>query len=256
MDLIALLLFPILAVVTLLRLLSPKSKGHRFRIVLITLGIPFLIFFLDEILGEASLYTMCKLEGGYKVSEPLHVDGYYSTYRPTVHAGCALDCLDALLTHKFQYFETNVAYQYPYFTNQAGVHQFFLVDRNSGQCSKEGQQSTGGWGQIPPDKCIAYTRTPEPISRFEVTMASMDFWDSSNKIGWGPFRLQRNFSYVKDRISGKIIGSETTYWYWGGWVRNSSIGHNSATTCPNMELSHRAIFEKIILATRTARTTK
>lgn len=251
MDLIAFLLFPILAVVTLLRLLSPKSKGHCFRIVFITFGIPFLIFFLDEILGQTSLRTMCALEGGYKVSEPMRTDGFYSysTYRNKVFAGCALDCLDALLVHKFPYFETDVHYQYPYFTNQQGVHRFFLVDRKSGQCSTEGNQTTGGWGKIPADKCIAYTRSPEPTSRFEVSMATMDFWDATNKIGVYPFKLQKNFSYVTDRISGKIVGSETTYWYWGGWVRNASIGHNSATACPDMELSHNAIFDKIILPT-------
>lgn len=251
MDLIAFLLFPILAVVTLLRLLSPKSKGRRFRIAFVTFGIPFLIFFLDEILGEASLYAMCKFEGGYKVSEPVHTDGFYSysSYRNKVFAGCALDCLDALLVHKFPYFETDVRYQYPYFTNQQGVHRFFLVDRKPGQCSTEGNQTVGGWGQIPPDKCIAYTRSSAPTSRFEVSMATMDFWDSTNKIGIAPFKLQKNYSYVKDRVSGEVIGSETTYWYWGGWVRNAAFGHNGATACPNMELSHNAILDKIILPT-------
>ena len=248
MDLLAFLLFPILALVTVAIWLSPKSKGRRLRISFMTFGIPFLVFFLDEILGQVYLRAMCTFEGGYKVSEPVRADGYYSTYRDTVHAGCALDCLQALLVHKFQYFETDVKYQYPYFTNQQGVHRFFLVDRETGKCLTEGQQTSGGWGKIPPDKCIAYTRSAEPTSKFEVSMATMDFWDSTNKIGLTPIKLQRNYSYVKDRGSGKIVGSETTYWYWGGWVRNNAIAHNSATACPNLELSHRAIFDKIIVA--------
>jgi len=256
MDLIAFLLFPILAVVTVVRWLSPKSKGRRVRIAIVTLGIPFLVFFLDEILGQTYLRTMCTFEGGYKVTEPVRADGYFSTYRDTVHAGCAVDCLQALLLHEFQYFETDVRYQYPYFTNQRGVHRFFIADRKSGSCSTEGQQTTGGWGQVPPEKCVAFARSTDPVSRFEVSMAKMDFWDSTNKIGFPPFKLQRNYSYVKDRISGKIIGSETTYWYWGGWVRNASISHNSATACPDMELSHNSIFNKIILAATTDRPSK
>jgi len=247
MDLVAFLLFPILGIATLIMLVSPQSKGLRLRTTFKILGIPFLIFFLDEILGQSYLRTRCAIEGGSKYAEPIHAEGYYfsNKYNSTFD-GCAIDCIEALLVHKFHYFETNVGYQYPYFTKHQGVHRFFLVDKKSGLCSTEGNQFVGGWGTIPSDKCIAYTRLQKPESRYEVFVASGDHWDQSNKIGYPPFNLERNYSYILDRSTGKIFGSTVSLSYWGGWVRNASIGHNSATVCPSYSESFGAIFKKII----------
>lgn len=241
MDLVAFILFPVLATLSLLVFLSPKYKGRKFRVAFTIFGIPFLVFFLDEILGQTYLHARCAAEGGIQVTEPIQASGYFSSEKSSsVHDGCELLCSDALLHHKFQYFETDVRYRYPYYTDQQGVHRFYLADKESGLCSMEGQQPAGGWGKIPSDKCIAFTRLPEPSSRYEVG-------SQGGSIGFFPFKLIRTYRYVKDRATDKIVGSSVYLMYWGGWVRNSSLGHNSASVCPSYSESNGAIFEKIIV---------
>jgi hypothetical protein len=250
---LAVLAYPVLAVlalVTVVRSSNPKNKGRRLRIAAATFGVPFLFFFLDEIVGQAHLHALCILDGGYTVSETVRADGYFSPHRDRDRTldGCALDCQNALLVNKFRYFETDVRYDFPYFTDKKGVHQFFLVDRQSGKCSREGKQTK--WKQIPPTMCIAYTISDNPTSKYEIVMEGRD---PTQFVGFVPYRLQRNYSYVKDRISGVIVGSETTFRFWGGWVRDLASGHTgSATVCPANDVSHRTIFKKIILTTEVS----
>ena len=79
----------------------------------------------------------------------------------------------------------------------------------------------------------------EPSSRYEISITK-----TINVVEW-PFEMQKSYSYVKDRDANKIVASAISYRYWGGWVRNASIGHNSASTCPSFDESHGGLLEKI-----------
>lgn len=63
--------------------------------------------------------------------------------------------------------------------------------------------------------------------------------------------VQKIFSLVKDRQSGEILGTATSFAYWGGWVVNNSGMHVTAVECPRTKMnpyepsSHSTLLEKV-----------
>lgn len=238
MDLIAFLLFPILLIVAFVRVVSPENKGRRFRIAAVTLGIPFLIFFVDEIIGQSYLNLQCAVDGGLNSSKELSAEGYFSA---DDHSGCGSECLHALLRRGLKYYEVDVQGSYAFYTTKRGMHRFYLADKHSGECA-DGRPNDLPHPRhlekdfMPQGKCVAYRVLEGPDSRYEVSMNNKSpvwpFRKGQSRVWPYPARLYKEFSYVKDRKSGEVVASYTSFWWWGGWLRNNSFGHNSATVCP------------------------
>ena len=245
MDFIAILLFPILVLVAVVISARKSGWAKKLKVISVVFGIPFLLFFFDEFAGQTALYAACTIEGGTTVNRPVTSDGYFAEFDRVVSAGCSLDCISALTKHKFKYYEVEVKSSGAYFTDEIGVHKFFLDRNDSPKCSSK-QSTIGGWGKIPEDMCIAYTVSTQPTSRYSVSGGIRDRYNESAKIGFWPINLQKNQSLVKDSKTDEIVGSVTTFWYWGGWVRNNSIGHSGASNCEAFPLSHRDVFTKLI----------
>ena len=121
----------------------------------------------------------------------------------------------------------------------SGVYKFYLADKNSKECVG-GRSIPREKGIVPDDKCVAYEKSEEISSRYEISMIE------TKKLLNKPFRLSRTYSYVRDRKTDKIVASAASYRFWGGWVRKYSFAHNSASSCPTFRDSHGAIYDAII----------
>lgn len=236
MDALIVLLTPLLVIVAVILIAKKKAKGHRLKILALTLGLPFIIFFGDEIVGQAYLHSLCSRHGGYQYKELIRTDGYFDVDETQ---GCGLGCLEALTRWGYSYYETEVRYDYPNHATEKGFYKYYLAGKNSGLCVS-GREIPREKSILPEGKCVAFFRLTEPSSRYEVSMIRDSY------IVQGPSGLHKVFSYIKDRKTNEIVASATSYRYWGGWVRNNSFGHNSATGCPSFQDSHGAI-ENIIL---------
>lgn len=236
MDALLILLIPLLLITAVIVSARPKHKGRRLKVLALMLGVPFATFFGDEVVEQGYLHTLCSLYGGYQYKELIKADGYLDIDETQ---GCSLGCLEALTRWGYSYYETNIDYSYPYHASGGGLYQFYLADRNSGLCAG-GREIPREKGILPNDKCVAWTKPKEPRSRYEVSMIR------TSHVIQAPFKLDKVYSYVKDRKTNEIVASATSYRYWGGWVRNNSFGHNSATVCPSFQDSHGAIENMII----------
>lgn len=235
MDLLIILLAPFIFITAIIISLLKISKGRRLLVFSSIIAIPFLIFFGDEIFGQIYLKTICKKNGGYEYKEKIKADGYFDT---DYDKGCGLSCLEALTKWGFSYYETNVQYSHPYHANEKGFYIYYLINKDLEHCSG-GREIPRERGIIPEDKCVAYKKLTEPLSKYEVSMIrNTDFVEK-------PFRMTKVSSYIKDRKRDEIVASATSYRYWGGWVRNNSFGHNTASVCPSFKESHGMIIDII-----------
>jgi|GEM_PF-5071861 len=239
MDALLFLLIPLLLIIAPLVSASRRFKGRRVKVLSLMLGIPFAVFFGDELLEQGFLHAQCRANGGYEYKELLKTDGYFDVDETQ---GCGLGCLEALTRWGYSYYETEVRYDYPYHATTKGFYKYYLVKSDSGLCAggRAIPRERGPSGILPDDKCVAYEIVSAPSSRYEVSMIR------TTDVVNSPFKLQKVFSYVKDRKTNEVVASATSYRYWGGWVRNNSFGHNGATVCPEFKDSHGAI-ENLIL---------
>lgn len=67
MEFVIFLLFPLLMIITIIRITSSKSKGRRVRIITTMLVVPFLIFFADGIIGNMYLKLLCNTKAGVTI---------------------------------------------------------------------------------------------------------------------------------------------------------------------------------------------
>ena len=239
MDAVLVLLVPLLLIVALIVSVSDRFKGRRFRVLSLTLGIPFVVFFGDELLEQEFVHALCGLKGGYQYNELLKADGYFDVDETQ---GCRGGCLEALTRLGYSYYETEVRDDYPYHATTKGFYKYYLVKNETGLCAggKAIPRERGPYGILSDDKCVAYEVVSAPSSRYEVSMIR------TTDVVNSPFKLQKVFSSVRDRKANEVVASATSYRYWGGWVRNNSFGHNSATVCPEFKDSHGAIKSMIL----------
>jgi hypothetical protein len=241
MDLLAWLLLPTLAFVTFFIVIIPEMRGRRLRVAGLGFGLPFLVFFGDELAGRGFVHALCATEGGYQYNELLKADGYLDVDETE---GCGLGCLEALTRWGYSYYETEVR-SARYHAASKGFYKYYLVESDSERCAggKAIPRERGPYGILPPGRCVAYDLVSAPTSRYEVSMIR------TTDLVTTPFKLQKVFSYVKDRERSTVVASATSYRYWGGWVRNNSFGHNGATACPEYKDSHGAIQNLILTST-------
>jgi hypothetical protein len=239
MDLLLVLLTPLLLIGAFKVSSRDQFKGHRAKILSVLLGVPFAIFFGDELLERGYLHRLCAKTGGYQYQELLKADGYFDVDNTE---GCGSRCLEALTRWGYSYYETEVRDKYAHLAPTKGFYKYYLVKSDSGMCAvgKAISREKRAYGILPEDKCVAYEIVSEPSSRYEVSMIR------STDVVTSPFRLEKVFSYVKDRKTNEVVASATSYRYWGGWLRNNSIAHNSATGCPEFNNSHGAIQSLIL----------
>jgi hypothetical protein len=177
------------------------------------------------------LKLRCSSEGGHEITKVVQTDGYFDA---TYDSGCSLGCLEALGKRRFQYYEAEARDQYQYHIGEKGIYRFQLIDKTQGGCA--------GGRAIPREpefvnsgQCVAAKKLQQIEAKFEVSMSN------STEIGPGLFKAQKVHSYIKDRNSGQLLASATSFRYWGGWIRNNSFGHNSASVCPTYGESHGAL---------------
>jgi hypothetical protein len=239
MEILAIVSFFVLIVLAKKRTAGIKSFRLRLVVWLLMIGIPLVIFFADELIGQAYLNTMCRQYGGYKYGEPIKTEGYFAVDNKR---GCELGCIEALTRWKYKYYEVEVHSRDAYHSKGKGIYHYYLVDKTDGHCAG-GRAIPREKSILPDDKCVAYSLLREPISKYEVSMIQ----STDVKSFYG--RVDKVYSYVKDRKTGELLGSATSFRYWGGWVRRHPFEHNSATVCPSFEDSHAAIFNMIITST-------
>ena len=207
------------------------SKDRRVKVFLIWLSVPFVIFLGDELIGQAYLNLRCSLEGGYEITKVVQTEGYFDA---TYDSGCSLGCLAALAKDGFRYYEAEARDKYQYHVREKGVYRFQLIDKAQGRCA-DGRAIPREPEFVKSGQCVAATKLQQIEATVELSMTK------DSEIGPGFFKAQKVHSYVKDRNTGQVLGSATSFRYWGGWVRNNSFGHNSASVCPKFSESHGAL---------------
>ena len=241
MEIVAFVVLAITTFAGIVVAVLPSSQGRRVKVLLIWLGVPFAVFFGDEIVGQAYLKVRCGLEGGHETPGVVITDGYFDANETR---GCSIYCLEALGERGFQYFEAETGGGYDAFhVREKGVYRFRVIDKNQGDCA-QGRAIPREPEFVNKDQCVAATKLEQIEARFEKSMIQ------STEAGAGIFKAQKVDSYVKDRNSGQLVASATSFRYWGGWVRNNAFGHNSASVCPTWGESHGAVERVLVPAAR------
>jgi len=238
MDILGWLLLLPLAFFTFFIVIMPEMRGRRLRIAGLWVGLPLLVFFGDELAEQGFVRALCAIEGGHQYNELIKADGYIDVDHTE---GCGLSCLEALTRWGYTYYETGVRSP-RYRAESIGFYKYYLLDSDSSRCASGGAIPRER-EILPAGKCVAHETASAPTSRYEVSMMR------STDLVTSPFKLQKVFSYVKDRQSNTVVASATSYRYWGGWARNNSFVHVSATVCPEFKKSHGAIQDLILTST-------
>ncbi len=239
MELISILVLAIALFIALIRV-PTRPKGKRIKSFFMIVGTPYVLFFADTTIGNFYLLSLCAVNGGYTVNRSVNIDGYYD---PKNDRGCDGLCLEALTRYNFKYYEANIKYD----ANCSGVmkkgfHKFYLREKGINVCAGGSANQVSRY-ELPQNKCVACENITAPTSKYEVSIAvRSNVWPSF-------LNIQKNFSYVKDRETGEVIGTSTSYHYWGGWVAKNSLFHNSASSCPSWESSHAGM-RKVFMANR------
>ena len=92
---------------------------------------------------------------------------------------------------------------------------------------------------------------PEKLKdRYEIVVAKF----ANEKI----LNVQKISSFVKDKQTGEILGTATSFAYWGGWVAKHSVSHVVAIECPETKMvpyepsTHSTLLERIFTPTKSS----
>ena len=93
-------------------------------------------------------------------------------------------------------------------------------------------------------RTVRFVPDPEKLKdRYEILIAKF----ADQKV----VSVQKIFSLVKDKQTGEILGTATSFAYWGGWVVNHSGLHVTAIKCPEIKMDpyqhsdHSTLVERI-----------
>lgn len=79
-------------------------------------------------------------------------------------------------------------------------------------------------------RTVRFVPDPEKLKdRYEISIAKF----ADQKV----VSVQKIFSFVKDKQTGEILGTATSFAYWGGWVVNHSGLHVTAVECPETKMN-------------------
>jgi hypothetical protein len=71
-----------------------------------------------------------------------------------------------------------------------------------------------------------------------------------------PWNVTEVYFFVKDKQTGELLGSATSFTYYGGWLRDSLEEHRSLANCPQEESDPNFLFtlpEKIFKRLKAAK---
>ena len=230
MEFVLIFLIPIIFLLAITIPFKDSYKGRRLKVFFIITGVPFIILFGDELIGQAILKTTCVINGGYKHAELDKNEGYYDA--DTTKRGCNQQCVKSLLIKGIPYYENALSLS-PRYPDEH--YKYYLAESPIKKPNKFCASLIGikpEFRSLLKNKCVIYEKIEKPSSKYEISIRN------SERIVIRPFKMKKMFSYVKDRQTNKIISSAATYYYGGGWVRNSSFSHNGYTVCPQSGKSH------------------
>lgn len=98
-------------------------------------------------------------------------------------------------------------------------------------------------------RTVRFVPDPEKLKdRYEILIAKF----ADRKV----MSVQKIFSLIKDKQTGEILGTATSFAYWGGWVVNHSGLHVTAVECPETKMNpyepsdHSTLLEKVFKFTK------
>lgn len=63
-----------------------------------------------------------------------------------------------------------------------------------------------------------------------------------------PFRIDKEYKALKNRIDGEVLSEFIHFRYWGGWLINATALHRSADHCPNIRLISKLYSDTFVKA--------
>ena len=236
MEFVLIFLVPVIFILAITIPLSPRHKGRRAKVFFIIIGVPFVALLGDELIGQAIFKSIC-INDGYKQIEPITSAGYYDS--DTTKSGCNKQCFKALVVKGIPYYENTAKYNNSKYPDEH--FKYYLTDLpilDSRQCASN-IEIGDELKTLIKGKCVIYEKTNKLSSKYEISIRQ------SSYTMMRPFEIKKLFSYIKTRENNKIIASASTYMFWGGWLRNASFGHNSATTCSSYKNQHGILMGKL-----------
>lgn len=239
MEFVLIILIPIIFILAITIPFKNSYKGRRLKVFFVITGVPFIVLFGDELIGQAILKTTCIINGGYKTAEIDKTQGYFVIDRYGNNK-CDSQCVKALVITGIPYYENTFIYDHSKYPNI--YSRYYLADLSSVdgyQCVTLGKFTYDKFKPFLKNRCVIYKEIEKPSSKYEISLTK------TIHLVKQPFEMQKSYSYVKDRDTSKIIASATSYRYWGGWVRNTSFGHNPASSCPSFDESHGGLLKNL-----------
>jgi len=234
---IAISLFIVLAVYVWIASTTSRFIARKMRSQ--TAGIITAIAFLllpswDSIWGAVQFRYLCAAEGGYKIVKTARSQGFFDA---DAQSGCEVTCVEALTEWGFRFVEMNVSKPL-WLTRTKGLQRFYLTDSGAPSCAEFERYVSGHKGYIsenvPRPKCVASETIASLSAQYDVAVAN-----TQEAITW-PTKIERLESYVRDRQTGEMLATGTSFRSWGGWLTRA-LPFGAASVCPLWKDSHGPI---------------
>lgn len=214
------------------RFISRKTQSQTAGII--TAIAFFLLPSWDSIWGAVQFRYLCAAEGGYKIVKTARSQGFFDADE---QYGCEVTCVEALTKLGFRFVEMNVSTPL-WLTRTKGLHRFYLTDSGAPSCAEFDRYVSMRKDYIsenvPKPKCVGSELISSPSAQYDVAMAK-----DQAAITW-PTTIERVESYVRDRQTGEMLASGTSFRSWGGWL-TKPLSFGSASVCPLWKDSHGQI---------------
>lgn len=217
-----------------IRFSSKKMQSQTAGIV--TAAVFFLLPTWDSIWGAVQFRYLCAAEGGFKIVRTAQAAGFFDADQ---HSGCEGTCAEALTKRGFQFVEMDVITPL-WLTKSKGLQRFYLADAGSPNCSEFDRYLARHNGYfyanitIPKLKCVAGDSIASVTAQYDLAIAQ------DGGVAFGPTKIDRVESYVRDRGTGEVLAAAASFRSWGGWL-SKPLSFGSASVCPSWKDSHGPI---------------
>jgi hypothetical protein len=217
---------------------GPSKRKSLIITLVLMIGVPF----GDVIPGKLYMSYVCRQEGGIKINEVVHTNGYLALDGYTY--GCEQSCIQRLRdwqkAGKPMFIEAHVDYPKEYnFVDKPGYYRFELVERTPEKCALHdllkakypirfsSYQISGGY-------CLSVRAIYRPTADYSVELLAHDY-HVSDLLG-----IISDNAYIRRITDNKIISEATRYTHLGGWIQRSLsnvLSGGVGEYCPS-RLSH------------------
>jgi hypothetical protein len=198
---------------------GPSKRKSLIITLVLMIGVPF----GDVIPGKLYMSYVCRQEGGIKINEVVHTNGYLALDGYTY--GCEQSCIQRLRdwqkAGKPMFIEAHVDYPKEYnFVDKPGYYRFELVERTPEKCAlhdllKAKYPIRFSNYKLPDRYCLSAKMIEKPISGYTV-----ESWNRNYHVS-DIMGVVADHAYIRRKSTGEIVAGATQYTHLGGWLRRS-----------------------------------